>query len=359
MWIVSTITDTILFTPFPQPYSQNNMTVQLSADPRVDVDADSWREGAAATSTPSSSRSPPPLTPVDTLFVWDFDWTIVDCNSDEYVPAQFLGSKETERRLRRYVGMRGPTGWHECVSDLVNECADECGLSPCDVHAAAARMPHLADVRGAIDDVRGRASCGQAIISDGNDYFIGAFLGANKMEGHFTHGVETNAGRWESRGRTDGASTARDGRRFVVVHQSSKYGGHNNAMCPPNLCKTQVLLDVLSRTAGMTTRGRRPRVVYVGDGSNDACPALNVLDERDVLLARAGRMTRDPNSRSGGQPDEGGAGAPTGDDFGILKAIERRTRGGGGTPRCRVCSWNSGRQLRSLVGDILNEEVTT
>lgn len=104
--------------------------------------------------------------------------------------------------------------------------------------------------------------------------------------------------------------------------------------------------------------------MYVGDGSNDACPALHVLDERDVLLARTGRRTRGPNSRSGGRPDDDDDDAPaaTGDDdeFGILPAIESRTtRRGGASPRCRVRAWNTGRQLRSLVGDILNEESTT
>jgi hypothetical protein len=200
---------------FSNNISTDNMTVHLSIDARVDVDADSGRDGSAATSTSSSSSSPkppPPLPPIDTLFVWDFDWTIVDCNSDEYVPAQFLGTDEMERRLRRYVDLRGPTRWHECVSDVVNECVEECDLStPGDVRAAAARMPYLDDVRGAIEDVGGRgkeggasssssfsSSCyGQAIISDGNDCFIKAFLNENGMGGHFTHGIETNMGRWE------------------------------------------------------------------------------------------------------------------------------------------------------------------
>ncbi len=105
--------------------------------------------------------------------------------------------------------------------------------------------------------------------------------------------------------------------------------------------------------------------MYVGDGSNDACPALNVLDERDVLLARSGRRTRYPNSRSGGRPDEyeDGEDAPAAgddDEFGILPAIESRTtKRGASEPRCRVLAWNTGRQLRSLVGDILNEGGTT
>ena len=66
---------------------------------------------------------------------------------------------------------------------------------------------------------------------------------------------------------------------FSVVHQSTKYGGHSCVKFPPNLCKTQVLLDILSKET------QRPRVVYIGDGSNDVCPAINALEEGDVLLA--------------------------------------------------------------------------
>ena len=300
------------------------MTVHLSIDARVDVDAHSGRDGSAATSSSSSSssspKSPPSLPPIDILFVWDFDWTIVDCNSDEYVPAQFLGTEEMERRLRRYVDSRGPTRWHECVSDVVNECVEECDLStPGDVRAAAARMPYLADVRGAIEDVGGRgkegesssssssssfsSSCyGQAIISDGNDCFIKAFLNENGMGGHFTHGIETNMGRWEeSRGggttevddssSTGGGTGGGEGHRllFRVVHQSSKYGGHTDITCPPNLCKTQVLLDILSRITTTTSKTS-------GGGGGEAASRVRRgrVQRRVSRVTRIGRARRAP-----------------------------------------------------------------
>ena len=36
------------------------------------------------------------------LFVWDFDWTIINCNSDEYVPALFLGHDATSIGFRDF-----------------------------------------------------------------------------------------------------------------------------------------------------------------------------------------------------------------------------------------------------------------
>lgn len=294
-----------------------------------------------------------PLLPCETLFVWDFDWTIVNCNSDEYVPSAFLGDAATNQRLRHLIQTHGPSKWHECVSSLVNSCMDE-SKSKCskeDICEAAASMPYLVDVRGSLKDIANDRKCGQAIISDGNNEFIGAFVKKNEMEDYFTHGIETNFGDWENVNNIDGDTntSTESGQKFSVVYQSSKYGGHSCNTCPPNLCKSQVLLDTLRRT-----KTQRPRIVYVGDGSNDACPALHVLDEGDVLLARDGRRISNPNSKSGPQPDVENGDGLTGGKFPILSVIEK-SREGGLIPKCRICAWNSGKELRSLVQNILDE----
>ncbi len=75
--------------------------------------------------TNSRVTAGPSLPSVNILFVWDFDWTIVNCNSDEYVPASFLGAAEMERRLRQMIEIHGPTKWHDCVASLINECMKE------------------------------------------------------------------------------------------------------------------------------------------------------------------------------------------------------------------------------------------
>lgn len=297
------------------------------------------------------------LPSADILFVWDFDWTIVNCNSDEYVPSQFLGDADTERRLRAALRILGPERWHECVSLLINSCVEESdgGCSQREIREAAASMPFLADVRGALEDVANDARCGQAIVSDGNDVFIGAFLKENGLEGCFDHGVETNSGSWQDRGDGTGA-------RFGVVYQSAKYGGHSCERCPPNLCKSQVLrtslLPNVRRIGNSSTEdgdGRRPRVVYVGDGSNDACPALHVLNEGDVLLARDGRRASDPNSKSGSQDDAKAEEDLAKGTFPILSVLKRAKAEGGTIPKCRVSPWNSGKELRALVRGLLVE----
>jgi len=307
------------------------------------------------------------LSSVDLLFVWDFDWTLVNCNSDEFIPAAFLGTDETERRLRLAISIHGPTKWHDCIANIVNQCMDECGGDDCcnydddDVDGkvikvldVAAKMPYLTNVVGSLKDINDckSLSTGQVVISDGNNSFIGAFMKDVGIEHYFTHGIETNIGVW-TRSKKDTADDAEHKTTFSVVHQSSKYGGHSCKTCPPNLCKSQVLLDILNRTSSGTTAAR-PRVVYVGDGSNDACPALNVLGPNDVLLARTGRRINNPNSKTGEQADvTDDKLLMMGNEFPILSTIDSRKKKEGLVPCCLIHSWNTGAELRALVQDIL------
>jgi len=249
---------------------------------------------------------------------------------------------------------------------------EEQGCSMQDICNVAASMPYLANVRGSLLDVNENRvhSCGQAIISDGNTVFIREFLKANSMEHFFAHGIETNIGEWNiaynlsNNDETENPTTTTTSSDplFSVVHQSLKYGGHSCKTCPPNLCKSQVLLHILSRM-GKVTKDNRPRIVYIGDGENDACPALHVLREGDVLLARVGRKPMDPNSKVGEQMDPNNDNEerdPTGlasstttrSDFGIISTIERRQKDRL-IPRCSISTWSTGTELRSRVRDLL------
>lgn len=288
--------------------------------------------------------------------------------SRRYVPSQFLGDKTTTEKFRD--GMKeenfGPTRWHECVSAVITSCLEETQCTEEDLVDAAASMPFLTDVKGALTEINKNKSdkqCGQAIISDGNDLFIGAFLKRNEMEDYFTHGIETNTGSWELENESLDTNCSK---KLKVKYQSAKFGGHSCTSCPPNLCKSQALSDIIDRT-----EQSRPRIVYVGDGSNDACPALHVLREGDILLARCGKRRRDPNSISGptadGDSTEGHGEhnfhpemhvdefeAHVAGAFPILSAIRKAKVNYGIEPRCKVYAWRSGKQLRSLITQILD-----
>mmetsp|Transcript_11101 Transcript_11101/g.17027 ORF Transcript_11101/g.17027 Transcript_11101/m.17027 type:complete len:322 (+) Transcript_11101:2-967(+) len=289
-----------------------------------------------------------------TIFVWDFDWTIVNCNSDEYVPAQFLGSEEVNEGFRSLLS--SGNDWHACVEAMIRKVIKEKGAKRDDVLGAARKMPYLENVRKALDDIKVASSnknCGQMILSDGNTLFIGAFLEENGLSQHFPHGIVSNIGVWDEHDNNDEAVSLR------VEHQSQKYGGHDCSRCSrsPNLCKTQALQDtiMLLQKTNVIASCDRPRIVYIGDGANDACPVLNVLREGDTLLARSGGKRTNSNACTGQETDKEATTQTEGVQFGIVEALRRaREDEFPIIPKCQVREWRTGLELRQLIRGLLD-----
>eukprot|EP00977_Amphora_coffeiformis_P013692 scaffold3648_cov149-Amphora_coffeaeformis.AAC.6 len=265
--------------------------------------------------------------------------------------------------------------WHACVQAMVGRVMEKpYGATPDAIMAAARHMPYLTGVRSALDTIHqcntkeGSGDTGQMILSDGNTLFIGAFLDANGLAGHFTHGVISNEGRWV---HSKGGRDEKEVERLEVVHQSKRYGGHFCDRCPKNLCKTQALQHFLDQhfpriigngDDGDETGDRRngpSRIVYVGDGANDACPALHVLGASDVLMARAGRKRRNANSRAGPETDKEAITEETeGGAFGILPALRSAQEKGEtkqSPTKCQVLEWTTGDELKELVAKLIED----
>ena len=287
---------------------------------------------------------------VHTIFVWDFDWTVINCNSDEYIPGQFMEEADVNDGFRELY--QESRDWHACVQAMVGRAMKKQGATPDAILAAAEKMPYLKGVRSALDIIRTRKGTGQMILAAGNTLFIGAYLDANGLARHFTHGVISNEGKWV---RQSGGKDV----RLEVIHQSKQYGGHTCDRCSANLCKTQALEKVLEQhfPGIFNEQGdrQRPRIVYVGDGANDACPALCVLGESDLLLARAGRRRKKANTRAGPETDkEAITEREEGSPFGIVPALQCEQEGENKLgPKCRVWEWNTGDELKGLVTKII------
>ena len=318
----------------------------------------------------SSNGSLPSTTTTTTLFVWDFDWTVINCNSDEYIPAQFLDKDVLKDGFKSlYASTNGD--WHACVEGMVNQCLtspldenysnDESKkkvITKEDVMNVARQMPYLEDVRHALDDIHSSVSSQQMILSDGNTLFINEFLQHQQIQSYFQH-VVSNKGEWTS--DCDGNE------KLKVTHQSVEYGGHDCTNCSANLCKTQALQETLIQLKGSSEddadrppQPQRRRIVYVGDGANDACPVLNVLGPDDIMLARTGHKRICANERKGPESDEeaicycdNGDSSPSkhGSPFGIMSALEKAKA----PPKCQVLQWNTGRELRDLIQNFLKD----
>jgi len=99
--------------------------------------------------------------------------------------------------------------------------------------------------------------------------FIETILRSRGILSYFDR-IITNPGEFDDHGRVCV-------RRFVPEGVSH---GCKNELCRENICKGKALIEYIEE------RGRYDEIVYLGDATNDFCPATK-LNSSDTLLARA------------------------------------------------------------------------
>lgn len=197
------------------------------------------------------------------LFVFDFDNTLVDDNTDTWVMKLWpdLGLQEKLRGLRRQFS---------CWTDLMDHVFSELHRAGCGREEVLEHMGRLAVYDQALLALRAVGECVWAdaiIVSDSNSVFIDHILQQCGLES-IPKEILTNPAYFDSTGRL----------HVQWFHR------HCCPTCStsPNMCKGTILTDFLSRQ-------HEPYgcVVYVGDGRGDYCPCLK-MTERDAVLCRKG-----------------------------------------------------------------------
>ena len=140
----------------------------------------------------TSAVTPPPL-----LVVWDFDWSLINENSDTWVVEQLDPSRTiwraAERKLRE--GMQWTT--------LMDWCAGEmhaAGNAPQALRDALATAPILDGALEAVSVARA-AGAEQRILSDANTEYIGSILRSRPSLSDAFTVVETNPASFDEAGR--------------------------------------------------------------------------------------------------------------------------------------------------------------
>ncbi|PAN04804.1 hypothetical protein PAHAL_1G093000 [Panicum hallii] len=206
------------------------------------------------------------------LVVFDFDKTIVDCDSDNWV-VDALGATDRFDELLRHLP------WNHAIDAMMGELHAE-GRMAEDVRACLRAAPLSPHVAAAIRSAHARG-CELRVLSDANAFFIDAVLAHHGLAGYFA-GTDTNPAHVDPAGRL----------RIRPYHEfAAPAPGHGCALpsCPPNMCKGKVMERILlqEEEAAAAARRRRRAVVYLGDGRGDYCPSLK-LREGDYVMPRAG-----------------------------------------------------------------------
>ncbi|KAK3161784.1 hypothetical protein QOZ80_1BG0081380 [Eleusine coracana subsp. coracana] len=201
------------------------------------------------------------------IVVFDFDKTIIDVDSDNWVVDNLGFTEQFERLL--------PTmPWNTLMDTMMGELHAH-GKTLADIAAVLKTAPLDPRVPAAIRAAY-TLGCDLRVLSDANAFFIDTILAHHGLRGLFTE-VNTNPSHIDSSGRL------RIGPCHHFDPSSGPAHGCQVGTCPPNMCKGLVLDRVL-REAQVA----RKRVVYIGDGRGDYCPALRLRRGEDFVMPRRG-----------------------------------------------------------------------
>ncbi|KAF8706145.1 putative Phosphatase, partial [Rhizoctonia solani] len=201
------------------------------------------------------------------LIVYDFDWSMVDQDTDRYV-LEVLSPKLRRKLEDDY----GETEWTDLLAGVMHDLHDEGATREQIEHALITLPYHPAMIRGvkalkAANSPKTTFLC----LSASNHVYIRTILAHNGLSDLFTD-IVTNKAEWHG------------DRLDIRRHIGPDDPPHGCTVgCSPNLCKGSELTSFLAR-CGETY----DRIMYVGDGSNDFCPSVR-LSENDVVLCRRDR----------------------------------------------------------------------
>ncbi|KAK6912806.1 Phosphatase PHOSPHO-type [Dillenia turbinata] len=198
------------------------------------------------------------------VVVFDFDFTIIDCDSDDWV-VEKMGLTDLFNELKS-----NPTlSWYSMMDRMIIELNSE-GKTMEEIAGCLKQVPLHPQLMSAIKSAHA-FGCDLRIISDANTFFIETILENHGLLECFNE-INTNPWFIDQEGRF----------RLLPCHDFIN-SSHGCNLCPPNLCKGKLLERI--RTS-VSEEGKK-RFIYVGDGKNDFCPSLR-LHESDLLMPRRG-----------------------------------------------------------------------
>ncbi|KAE8657000.1 Inorganic pyrophosphatase 2 [Hibiscus syriacus] len=199
------------------------------------------------------------------VVIFDFDKTIIDCDSDNWVVDE-LGATELFDRLL-------PTmPWNSLMDRMMKEHHSQ-GTKLEDVVTVLERTPIHPCIIEAIKSAHA-LGCDLKIVSDANTFFIETILEYHGLRECFSE-IHTNPSFVDEEGRL----------RIFPHHDFTKSShGCGHPSCPPNMCKGTVIGKI---QASLSTEDQKKTIIYLGDGLGDFCPSLK-LGDGDYVMPRKG-----------------------------------------------------------------------
>ncbi|XP_002527424.3 inorganic pyrophosphatase 2 [Ricinus communis] len=195
------------------------------------------------------------------LVVFDFDKTIVDVDSDNWVIDE-LGFTDLFNQLL-------PTmPWNSLMDRMTKELHSQ-GKTIEDMVEVLKRIPIHPRVIPAIKSAHA-LGCELRIVSDANVFFIETILKHLGLRDYFSE-INTNPGFVDD-----------EGKLRIFPYYDFTQSSHGCSLCQPNMCKGHIIERI---QASMSKEDKSKKIIYLGDGAGDYCPSLK-LTEADYLMPR-------------------------------------------------------------------------
>lgn len=197
--------------------------------------------------------------------VFDYDFTLIDCNSDTYVFEKLWPSRPEVVQELYTNEFKQWTLSMDKAFELYYQHDPEASHEK--ILSTVAEVPVQEKMLDAIRNCHQFADL--FIVSDANTDFINAFLEKQGIDHIFTRVISNKP---TKHGRFGVAP-------FYDFQTQEPHGC--SVTCPPNMCKGKIIEEELRLLQDYE------RVVYLGDGGGDYCPC-NRLRETDFALVRTG-----------------------------------------------------------------------
>ncbi|KAL2554933.1 Inorganic pyrophosphatase 2 [Forsythia ovata] len=194
------------------------------------------------------------------VVVFDFDKTIIDLDSDNWVVDE-LGATDLFNKLL-------PTmPWNSVMDRIMKELYTQ-GKTIDNIKEVLKRALIHPRVVPAIKTAHS-LGCDIRIVSDANLFFIETILVHLGIRDCFSE-INTNPG-----------YVNEEGRLRILPYHDFHSSSHGCNLCPPTMCKGMIIERI---QASFTKEGKKT-LIYLGDGSGDFCPSLK-LKGGDYVMPR-------------------------------------------------------------------------
>ncbi|KAL1924986.1 uncharacterized protein VTP21DRAFT_4640 [Calcarisporiella thermophila] len=190
------------------------------------------------------------------LALFDFDWSLVEGDTDKQTIS--LSPASAAKQLE----LSGTVQWTDLQHELLGEMHEQ-GITKVDIENALKLMVMEPDMLEALHILH-TAGVEMVIISDSNTFYIDTILKHYNIAHYFSK-IITNPAHFDASGR-------------LCVRRYEDGTAHGCSICPVNLCKGKELIEYVKE------RGNFTRMIYLGDGLNDFCPATKL--HNGTLLCR-------------------------------------------------------------------------